>query len=275
MTSTAGRLAVLRYTLLSLLEQSTAFDRVVLNLSREPYLQDEGVEEVPQWLRDLQDEGRVEVCWTENTGPYRKLLPALERFGDDALVVTCDDDVIYGADWLGKLLEHAGRHPETIICGHARVPVRNAFGRLQSYVHWPRVTTDEGYPVLLPIGVAGVVYRKRLLDYEFLVWPEFLKVAPRQDDLWFKEASARRGTLVRVAPGADAEVQPIRTRQALSARNAAARFRSGWGGSLVPFVERASYRLMAYAGLAVSENDRVLRAVRDASREFENRRADR
>lgn len=269
LTSTSGRLAIARHTILSLLDQREPADRIQLNLSHEPYLYDRGVDRLPPWLRECADEGRVDVCWTENIGPYRKLLPALDVAGEEDLVITCDDDVIYGELWLGTLLEHAERHPEAIVCGQARVPVRNVMGQLQSYVHWPRVTSDGDYPAVFPIGVAGVVYKRRLLDYSFLVWREFLRVAPRQDDLWFREASARNDTPVRVAPGADAEIHEIRTGNTLAMTNATTRFQSTWDGSLAPFVERASYRIKAYAGLIVCENDRVLRAVADASQRFD------
>lgn len=269
LTSMAVRMPVLRYTLLSLLEQTVSADLIVLNLSREPYLQDEGIRLLPDWLRDLQDRELVAVRWTENTGPYRKLLPTLLECGDDDILVTCDDDVIYEERWLESLLDHALQYPGAIVCGQARVPVRNVAGRLQSYVQWPRVTKDGDYPFLVPIGVAGIVYRKRLVDNDFITWREFLRVAPKQDDLWFRKASERRGTPTRIAPDVYRYVHPIRTEQSLSGTNIASDLRAAWPGFVRPFVERAIYRLKAYAGFDVCENDRVWRAVEEASRRFD------
>jgi hypothetical protein len=274
LTSTAGRLAVLRYTLLSLIEQRISCDGIALNLSHEPYLQDEGVEVLPDWLRELRDRDLVEIRWTENTGPYRKLLPTLLECDAEDVVVTCDDDVIYGERWLEKLLDHARLHPDAVVCGQARVPARNVVGRLQSYIHWPAVTSDGDYPMLIPIGVAGVVYRKSLLDYGFLTWREFTKVAPKQDDLWFRKASERLGTTIRIAPEAYAHVHPIKTGQTLSDTNVAGRFRSEWPDFVRPLLERAAYRLKAYAGLPVCENDRVWRAVNEASERFDRTEGD-
>lgn len=271
LTSTADRLAIARYTLLSLLNQRATADRITLNLSREPYLLDKGVRAVPDWLRDLQDRSLVEVHWTENTGPYRKLLPTLAECRDEDVVVSCDDDVIYREAWLSSLLEHARDHPNAIVCGHARVPIENVAGRLQSYVQWPRVWSEGDYPALVPVGVGGVVYRKPLLDYEFLTWREYLRAAPKQDDLWFREASERKNTPVRIAPSAGEHVHPIKTGAALSDTNVAARFEAGWSGFLRPFVERAAYRLKAYAGFDVCENDAVRRAVKEASGAFDRR----
>lgn len=269
LTSTSSRLTTAKYTLLSLIDQRTRADRIVLNLSREPYLFDTGVETIPEWLQELEARGNVRVRWTENIGPYRKLLPTLDECGDEDVVVTCDDDVIYGAAWLTKLLEHARRHPEAIVCGHARVPIRNVVGRLQSYVHWPRVWSEGDFAAVIPIGVGGVVYRKSLLDYPFLTWREFLRVAPKQDDLWFRKSSERKGTPVRIAPGAGDYVYPIEVGAALSDSNVASRSETEWRGFLRPLAERAVYRLKAYAGFNVCENDTAWRAVMNASDEFD------
>lgn len=273
LTSTADRLTVARYTLLSLVDQRVAPDRIVLNLSRTPYLLDDGVESVPAWLREFSEQGLVEVRWTENTGPYRKLLPTLQGCEDIDVVVTCDDDVIYGQGWLAALLEHAARHPEAIICGHGRIPIRNLAGRLQSYVHWPRVWCDGDYPTLIPIGVAGVVYRKPLLDYEFLTWREFLHVAPKQDDLWFNMARERKGTTVRIAPGTRNHVYPIETGRALSDTNVLTKLEAGNSGLIRTMLQRAVYRLKAYAGVTVCENDVAWQRVEKASRAFDQRAA--
>ena len=39
-----------------------------------------------------------------NTGPYRKIFPALINSVDDDILIYADDDVIYGANWLSELI---------------------------------------------------------------------------------------------------------------------------------------------------------------------------
>ena len=271
LTSTVTRLNVARYTLLSLLHQTRPPDRIILNLSREAYLLDDGVDELPIWLEDLQASHPLEVRWTKNTGPYRKLHPAIADCSDDDIIITCDDDAIYGEKWLEHLLRAATRQPDAIICGRACTPVRNIVGRLQSYVHWPLVTINSAGLNLIPIGVAGVVYRKRLLDCDFLFWEEFLRSAPGQDDFWFKKASERRGTPVHVVPVADEHVHPIRVGAALSDTNASAQLKRDWASLFPAIAERATFRLKAYVGFSVCVNDVAWRAVERASREFQGK----
>lgn len=116
LTTTRSRMHLLKYTLASLLDQEYKADRILVNISREAYLLDEGIPEQPSWLEAMAGRG-VEVHWVANTGPYRKLLPALEQAREEDLVITCDDDVIYGPGWLGSLLEAAQGHPDSVVCG--------------------------------------------------------------------------------------------------------------------------------------------------------------
>jgi len=41
----------------------------------------------------------------DNTGPYRKLIPALREAEPDDLIVTADDDIFSGRDWLQGLIK--------------------------------------------------------------------------------------------------------------------------------------------------------------------------
>ena len=65
LTSTSTRLPVLRHTLLSLLDQSHTPDRIVVCISKEPYLIDRGIDILPDWFQLMLDNGEVEVDWVE------------------------------------------------------------------------------------------------------------------------------------------------------------------------------------------------------------------
>lgn len=267
LTTTADRIGIARYTLLSLLEQSTEPDKIQLSLSSHPHLNDDGIEETPEWLTSFQRQNpNLTVHYTKNTGPYRKLIPALSESTEDDLVITCDDDVIYGPDWLESLLQCAESYPSHIVCGRARRPVKNILGRTQSYLHWPALRSPQVAHDLIPIGVSGVVYRPYLLDTQFAADESFLQVAPRQDDLWFKEASRRANTPVVIAEEADNHVHEIKTKTALSRDNASASYSSEWGtASVLPFLERAIFRFKAYLGLCTCDNDHAWQAIQEYS----------
>lgn len=257
LTTTSGRLPVLRHTLLSLLDQNYQADQILLYISKEPYLIDEGVKELPPWLTEMVDLGNVKINWVENTGPYRKLVPAFMSSSDEDWLVTCDDDVIYGPGWLGALVQTAEEYPSAIICGRARRPALNKFGKKQSYLNWPLVPLGARGTELLPIGIAGVLYRKPLLDKATMHSEDFKKLAPKQDDLWFHVARKVTGKEVVVSLEAGKYIYPIEAPGALSATNAGTNL-SGWDKVFTALFERLVLRLKAYAGMPICDNDIVI-----------------
>lgn len=258
LTSTSSRLEILRYTLISLTEQNLKPDRIIVNLSENAYLMDEGVDKLPIWFSSFEDKG-VEVNWVENTGSYRKLLPILSEAAENDIIVTCDDDVIYAPHWLESLMRTAAEFPDHIVCGRARRPSKNFLNKQQSYLHWAVVKPGSKGADLVPIGIAGVVYRRNLLDIDFILKKDYLKEAPRQDDLWFKVASQRKGTSVKVSDRAESAVFPIETKSSLSSSNAGGQYVSKWNNVLSSLFERVLVRLKAYLGFAVNGNDKVWR----------------
>lgn len=260
LTSTSERLPVLRYTLLSLLEQTLQPDRIALNISRDAYLLDKGISALPDWLHGYASQG-IDINWVANTGPYRKLLPVLAGAGDNDILVTCDDDVIYAPDWLDRLISAANAHPDAIVCGRARVPRRNLFGRQQSYLNWPTAPQGSKGPDLVPIGIAGVVYRKRLLNEALLASEDYLKLAPKQDDLWFNCARRINRVPVLIAEGADQQVYPIETPVSLVSSNATASGKPGGTSQIQILLNKVVLEIKRYLGFSVCDNDKVIKSL--------------
>lgn len=71
----------------------------------------------------------------------------------------------------------------------------------------------------MSIGCGGVVYKKALLDIDFLFDKEFLELAPTTDDLWFKAASLKKGVPVSVYPKIDLDNRHIKHRKGLAKSN--------------------------------------------------------
>ena len=192
-TTTHERLGMFRYAMQSVLLQSISPSLFFLNISRDPYLGDSGIEEVPDWLDD-----DIHVNWVENTGSYRKLLPVIDFAGEDDLIVTMDDDILYGSTWLAELVAAAKSEPDSIVCSRARLMRKNFLGRWQNYKNWLRMQSNFCGLNLVPIGCGGIVYRKKNLDLDFLFDKKYLELAPKADDLWFKFASMRKGIPISV-----------------------------------------------------------------------------
>lgn len=259
-TSISSRLPVLRHTLISLLDQHCKPDRIVLLLSKEPYLMDDGVNDPPPWLDAMVARRDIELQWVENTGPYRKLMPLYRTATDDDVIVTCDDDVIYGPEWLSSLMQTAKEHPDAIVCGRARRPAKNPLGRRKSYLIWQVVPPGSSGPDLLPIGIAGVVYRKPLLDPGIMLSDDYKTLAPKQDDLWFDLARRVTGAEVVVANMADNFAFPIKTPSTLSETNLSNKV-ADWNNIVVALYDRLQLKVWAYLGACVCDNDKVIRRL--------------
>ncbi|WP_071945880.1 glycosyltransferase [Halomonas aestuarii] len=260
LTSTLARLPLLRFTLLSIFDQDSSADRIVLCLSSDPYLIDEGVRELPHWLSAMAAQGMVEIMWVENTGPYRKLIPVFRSASSHDWIITCDDDVIYDKGWLSSLVKTGKDHPDAIVCGRARRSVENFFGRRQSYLNWPLVPMGTSGTELLPIGVAGVLYRKPLMDHRIMLSDDYKKLAPKQDDLWFNLARQLSGREVVVSLEADNYVYPIEAPGALSKTNVGTNL-CGWDRFFLALCGRLLLKFKAYMGVSLCDNDLVIKKL--------------
>ncbi|MEM8790446.1 MAG: glycosyltransferase family A protein [Pseudomonadota bacterium] len=196
LTSISTRLARLDKVVSSLLAQDyPAFD-VILSLSSEPKMLDEGVTRIPDDLRALTAEPRFQIGYTTNHGPYRKLMPVLAgAWGQDALFATADDDTLYPEDWLARLVERYLRYRCVIAYrGHPILTQRDGYAR---YRRW-MTTKPEGSTALklLPTGKDGVLYNARFFHPAVLDIATATTIAPTTDDLWWRWHSAAVGVPV-------------------------------------------------------------------------------
>jgi hypothetical protein len=248
-TTTKARLKFFFYAFQSLRKQKYNNFRLVINLSSEPYLLDEGISTIPDWLKD----DKTIIRFIKNNGPYRKLIPLINEISEEDIIVTADDDVLYSEDWLEKIVERAFLYPNFIVCGRARHIKKNIIGRFQNYSNWPIVSERTTGLSLIPIGCSGVAYRINLLDLKFLNDDAFAKCAPTADDIWFRLASIRKNTKVYVDPEIDNENSYIQHTMGLEQINLHR------PNKRRPFYERAIIRLITefnnYFGISLSKND--------------------
>lgn len=187
LTTMRRRLSTLHLTLASLLQQDYPSFEVRVFISRQPFLLDEGVSELPEACRALDPSGRtLKWMWVNNVGPYRKLLPILAgRDADDSLIATADDDTRYPSDWLSKLVYFYQRHGGIIAYrGHR---IRHEGNSLARYRKWMTGGIQENPSVLnLPTGKDGVLYHKRFFHPSVLDVGAALRICRTADDLWFK-----------------------------------------------------------------------------------------
>ncbi|MFG6139551.1 hypothetical protein [Halomonas sp. B23F22_10] len=206
LTTTSQRLDFCRISLTSILLQSRLPDRINLWISKEPYLRDTGIadsEAVDQLLESLPEVGKgyVSIRWVPNTGPYRKLIPMLREATRDDVIVTADDDIFYGRDWLSGLLaayEESGGKP---VASRVRSKRVNFLGKKTSYIYWGlighSVVAKDDF--IITFG-GGAVLTRSMFDEQDIADDSFFGLAPTADDLWYSTLLKRNKNEVEVVP---------------------------------------------------------------------------
>lgn len=273
LTTTCQRLPLCKITLMSLCLQSRQPDEIRLWVSSEPYLRDGGIhgqEELDQHLSDLPKDWqqRIKVHWVTNTGPYRKLIPALRDAGPDDLLVTADDDIAYGRHWLRILLQGYTPGSRVAVAGRVRMKRYNAFGRTMSYMNWDILKdssiVSEGY--IITFGGGAVLSRSMFRDQDILD-DAFLEVAPTADDLWYSKLLLRSDTPVRVLPDVLRELNFIEHTDGLVNHNHPRK-----AVLIQKLALRLWERLAGYLGMPVCGNDRTYQKVEQYFRKLDAER---
>lgn len=194
-TSIFSRLGTLEAVMKSIINQDLKPDIITLILSEEPLNIDAGVkwQDVPPALKMMEKSGEIEILFSKNIGPYRKLIPVLER-GElsNKIIVTGDDDVLYPRNWLGDLVSN--RNSFATVAYRSRA-MHVGEGKLSSYRRWrliedPKMSfgdvANQHKPLFtLPTGKAGVLYDANEFNDIDLLY-QLRELAPMQDDLGFK-----------------------------------------------------------------------------------------
>lgn len=187
LTSISSRIPVLPETLRSLLRQDYPNFHIRLYLSHDSFLLDEGVAVIPDAIQAVcRQDDRLEVRFSPNIGPYRKILPFLsEVAGRRCLIATADDDTLYPEDWLSGLYA-AFREHRCVVCYRGHFMRRNGTN-FAEYRTWMRRTIPSNLNLFnLPTGKDGVLYDTSFFDPAVVDYVSALRVAPTADDLWLK-----------------------------------------------------------------------------------------
>ena len=225
LTTTYQRLNLCRIALSSLLLQSRLPDQVNLWVSDQPYLRDKGISDsgaIKELIDSLPEATRNRVCvrWVANTGPYRKLIPVLRQAGPDDVIVTADDDIFYGRNWLSGLVaayEDAGGKP---VAARVRTKRTNFLGKKTSYLFWNLInqpkTVEDGF--IVTFG-GGVVLTRAMFREQDIADDSFLNVAPTADDLWYSKLLRLNHNEVVVVPSLLKELNFIQHNDGLTNHN--------------------------------------------------------
>ena len=170
---------ILPYTIISLLRQTYKPDMIVLWLDSDNWNDDN----LPKRLVKLKQYG-LTIKYCKDLKSYKKLIPALEMFPND-IIVTCDDDIFYKKDMLGRLMKEYEKDPTRIYAHRAHKLKFSEGGELLPYNDWENQVSGVAGNLVFPTGVAGCLYKRSLLYKDICREDLFMKLAPKADDVWF------------------------------------------------------------------------------------------
>lgn len=264
LTTTSSRLDLCSATIWSLVHQSILPDCINLWISSSPYLADNGIEILPDWVEEINSfTDLLRVRYVDNTGPYRKIIPALMEASNEDTLVYVDDDVIYGRDWLKYLLQCFFENNEKyVVASRIRIMKKNFLKKYQSYNMFPilrkNIIIDSDYIIT---GVGGCVLKRRMIQEKFLLNNDFIKIAPKTDDLWISKILTSSGTPVFSCVGALGQVHEIaHENNSLSLVNTTANIK---GSLLNRFFRKLINKVLGYFGISITNNDRSLKRINE------------
>ncbi|WP_411031447.1 hypothetical protein [Spongiimicrobium sp. 3-5] len=202
LTSIPSRLKIVPIVIRSILDQTVMPSKIIL------WLNQDLKNDIPLSLRKL--EGDIfEIKFSALNCSHRKLIHSLALF-PEAVIVTCDDDLIYRPTWLSRLYDEHTNMPGCIIANQTRYISYDSNGKLLPYKQWVyKEDTSFNQNAVLPIGAGGVLYPPDRLYHKTTDVTLFLDLTPKADDLWFKAMSFLRGTPSITAKNAPKKPIPI------------------------------------------------------------------
>ena len=202
LTSIPARFKRLHLVIRSLLTQSHHPKKIVL------WINDEIRDKIPAKLLKLQGE-IFEICYSPLNCSHRKLIHSLEKYPEE-IIITCDDDMIYARDWLYLLYKAHQIYPKDVIGNRTLHINHSAEGEPLPYSQWHYPSEGNiNQKAQIPIGAWGVLYPPNSLYDKVLDVDLFLRIAPKNDDLWFKAMALLNHTISRPADIKPSEPIPI------------------------------------------------------------------
>lgn len=175
----------------SIMQQSMKANRIIL------WLSDSFQNTKLPKLLVLQQKRGLEVAFCKDLGPYTKLIPALKRFPNEA-IITIDDDAFYDYDVLERLIKAYLANPSYIHCCRFHRILFSEQGIILPYMQWKRRCSEtEPSHLNFATGVGGVLYPPHSLDKEVFNEDVFLRICRTADDVWYNAMAIKNGTKVK------------------------------------------------------------------------------
>jgi hypothetical protein len=132
---------------------------------------------------------------------YKKLIPSIQVFPND-YIVTADDDTYYERNWLRDLVR-AHKIGEKEVIGHRGHYMNvSSDGDILPYNSWQWGSdSEEKSPKIFLTGVGGILYPPGALPAEAVDDQIFMKICPKNDDVWFYFMAHKNGFMSKIING--------------------------------------------------------------------------
>ena len=169
----------------------------VLVLSRDEFSEDDDL------VAEMKRLG-VEVIWDDgNIKSHKKLMPTLERYPNNPILVV-DDDQQQREGWLQAFIDEHKAHPNDIIYGHSSSIVEVVNGRIVEGISQRGFHTHPGqrtYNEKPANGAAGTLYPSHTFtDERFFDRHLFMRLTPTSDETWQWACAVMSGKTFRCLP---------------------------------------------------------------------------
>lgn len=193
MTSFPPRIGYVSSIVRNMMCQTMQPDRIVLWLSEEQFPEKE--DGLPKELIALCAKG-LEICWCQgDMKAYKKLLPSLEKYPNDILIII-DDDLVYDNDLIECLYEEHKSNPKAIIASRVHKMTLGSDGRVDLYNNWDKETFDRTATEtgdLFVTGGAGTLIPPGVFDEEIFNYDIIKEYCLNADDIWLNLMSNING----------------------------------------------------------------------------------
>ncbi|MFI3270106.1 MAG: hypothetical protein SNJ09_08275 [Rikenellaceae bacterium] len=178
LTTFGVRLSQVYLAIESIMQQTKLANRIVLWLS-----DDLKGETLPQTLQNQMRRG-LEIHYCKDIRSYKKLIPSLKMFPNDA-IITIDDDLIYHITTLESLINSYLEDQNYIYYnrGHRAVMLNNKF---MPYIKWEMTSNNNDIsPLNFPTTGGGVIFPPHIFNKEVFNEEVFMQDCKFADDVWF------------------------------------------------------------------------------------------
>lgn len=183
LTTYSKRINSVHIAIESLGSQTKKAKRIILWLDKDEF--DDG--NLPAALIKQQKRG-LEIRYCENIYSYKKLVPTLNIVDYDVFdIVTVDDDIIYPVDLIDRFILESKVSPNVVLCNRGHMITFDKNHNLNPYSKWKqKISKSEPSFDVFPTGIGGVFYPKGSLHELTCSVQDFINLAPKADDVWFK-----------------------------------------------------------------------------------------